>query len=116
MFIGHRMKRLELVFQPLAENGLKIEGSKCNFFQKCVSFLKHIISESGFKVDPEKVRAVERIKGPSSLKTSGPSRPCGLLSKIFPSFGKTAETLYSLLNNSKKFDWSTEGKRAVTEL
>ena len=30
--------RLELVFQRLSENGLKIKGSKCNFFQKRVSF------------------------------------------------------------------------------
>ena len=33
-----------------------------------VSFLGHIISESGVEVDPEKVRAVERMKKPSSLK------------------------------------------------
>ena len=28
------LKRLELVFQCLSENGLKIKGSNCNFFQK----------------------------------------------------------------------------------
>ena len=32
------LKRLELVFQRLSEIGLKIKGSKCNFFQKRVSF------------------------------------------------------------------------------
>ena len=61
------LKRLELVFQRLSENGLKIKGSKCNFFQKRFSFLGHIISESGVEVDPEKVRAVEKMKEPSSL-------------------------------------------------
>ena len=54
------LKRLELVFQRLSENGLKIKGSKCNFFQKRVSFLGHFISESGVEVDPEKVRAVKK--------------------------------------------------------
>ena len=62
------LKRLELVCQRLSENGLKIKRSKCNFFQKRVSFLVHIISESGVEVDPEKVRAVEKMKEPSSLK------------------------------------------------
>ena len=54
------LKRLELVFQRLSENGLKIKGSKCNFFQKRESFLGHIISESGVGINPEKVRAVEK--------------------------------------------------------
>ena len=56
------MKHLELVFQRLAENGLKIKEQNCNFFQKRVSFLGQIISESEVEIDPEKVRAVERMK------------------------------------------------------
>ena len=36
--------------------------------------------------------------------------------KFFPVFGKTAEPLYSLLNKSNKFEWSTECKNAVTKL
>ena len=55
-------KRLKLVFQRLSENGLKIKGSKCNFFQRRVSYLGHIISESGVEVDLEKVRAVGKKK------------------------------------------------------
>ena len=46
------LKRLELVFKRLSENGLMIKGSKCNFFQKRVRFLGHITSESGVEVDP----------------------------------------------------------------
>ena len=63
-----QLKRLKLVFQRLAENGLKIKGSKSNFFQKLVSFLGHINSESGVEVNPDKIRAVERMKEPLSLK------------------------------------------------
>ena len=62
------LKQFELVFQRLAESGITIKRSKCNFFQKRVSFLGHIISESGVKVDPEKERTVKRMKEPSSLK------------------------------------------------
>ena len=89
------LKRLELVFQRLSENGLKIKGSKCNFFQKHVSFFGHIISESGVEVDPEKVRAVEKMKEPSSLKdVRGFLGLVGYYRKITPGFGKTAEPLY----------------------
>ena len=92
------LKRLELVFQRLSENGLKIKGSKCNFLQKRVSLLGHIISESGVEIDPEKVRAVEKMKEPSSLKDVRAF--LGHFRKFIPVFGKTAEPLYRLLNKS----------------
>ena len=111
------LKRLKLVFQRLSENGFKIKGSICNFFQKRVSFLGHIISESGVEVDPEKVRAVEKMKELSSLKDVRAF--LGLLGyyrKFIPGFGKTAEPFYRLLNESNKFEWSTECTSAVAEL
>ena len=55
-------KQLDVFFQCLAKNELKIKGSKGIFFQKRVSFLGHIISQNGVKVEPEKIRAVESIK------------------------------------------------------
>ena len=62
------LKRLEMVFQRLAVIGLRIKGSEFNFFQKRVKFLGHNISDPGVEVDPQKVRAVQRMKEPSSLK------------------------------------------------
>ena len=70
-----------------------------------VSFLGHIMTESGVKAEPEKVKAVERMKEPSSLKDD--SAFLGLVRyyrKLIPGFGKRAEPLYSfLLNKSNKF-------------
>ena len=83
------LKRLELVFQRLAENGLNIKRSKFNFFEKGVNFLGHIISESGVKVHPEKARAVERLKEPSSLKhVRAFLALVGYYQKFIPGFGK----------------------------
>ena len=111
------LKRLELVFQRLSENGVKIKGSNCNFFQKRVSFLGHIISESGVEVDPEKVRAVEKMKEPSSMKDVRAFLGLvGYYRKLTLGFGKTAEHLYRSLNKSNKFEWSTECTSAVAEL
>ena len=111
------LKRLELVYQGLVENGLKIKGSQRNFLQKRVSFLGHIISESGFEVDPEKVRAIEKMKEPSSLKDVRAFLGLvGYYRKFIPGFVKTAVPFYSLLKSSNKFEWSTECKNAVAEL
>ena len=111
------LKGLELVFQRLSENGLKIKGSKCNFFQKHVSFLGHFISESGAEVDPEKLRAVEKMKKTSSIKDIRAFLGLvGYYRKFIPGFGKTVEPFYRLLNKSNNFEWSTECTSAVAEL
>ena len=47
---------------------LRLGDQNAVFFQKPVSFLGHIISESGVEVDPEKEKAVEKMKELSSLK------------------------------------------------
>ena len=91
---NEHLKRLELVFQRLVENGLMNKGLTCNFFQKRLSFLGHNVSESGVEADPEKVKAVERMKEPLSLKDVRAF--LGLVGsyRIFiPGSGKTAEHL-----------------------
>ena len=96
------LKRLELVFQSLVENGLKIKGSQRNFLQKRVSFLGHIISESGFEVDPEKVRAIERNERTIVPEgRQGLSRPCGLLSEIYSGFRKNSSTFLQFTEELK---------------
>ena len=57
------------------------------------------------------------MKEPSSLK--GVRAFLGLVGnyrKFIPGFRKTAEPLYSLLNESNKFEWSTKCQNAVTKL
>ena len=67
------------------------------FFQKRGSFLEHIISEGGAEVDPGKIRAVERMKEPSSLKdVRALLGLVGYNQKFILDFGKTAESLYNL--------------------
>ena len=72
----------------------KLRDQNAIFSKKRLSFLGHIISESGVEVDQEKVRAAEGTKEPSSLKDV---RAClGLVDcywKFVPGFGKTAEPL-----------------------
>ena len=105
-------------FPMFSGEWIKDQGIKIQFFpKKTVSFLGHIVSESGFEVDPEKVRAVGRVKEPSSLKDVRAFQGLvGCYQKFIPSFGKTVEPAYSFLIKPNKFEWNTECKNAVTEL
>jgi hypothetical protein len=47
-------KHLRLVLQKLREHKLYAKQSKCEFWLKEVSFLGHVVSNSGISVDPSK--------------------------------------------------------------
>lgn len=62
------LKRLELVFNRLHSNHLKLKPSKCHFFQREVKYLGHVVSASGVATDPDKVKAVAEWKQPATTK------------------------------------------------
>jgi hypothetical protein len=49
------VEHLRLVLQKLREHMLYAKRSKCEFWLKDVSFLGHVVSDSGIAVDPSKV-------------------------------------------------------------
>ena len=59
--------RLEAVLQKLKDAGLKLSPSKCNFLQKKIKYLGHMISEQGISVDPEKVSCVKAWPLPKTV-------------------------------------------------
>lgn len=62
------LKRLELVFNRLHSNHLKLKPSKCQFFQREVKYLGHVVSASGVATDPDKVKAVAEWRQPTTTK------------------------------------------------
>ena len=59
------IKRLQ-VFQRFRDANLKINPTKCAFFQTKVQFLGHVISKNGLEVDPEKVKAIQNFPVPQN--------------------------------------------------
>lgn len=65
--IQQHLERLELVFKRLQEQDLKVNLSKCNFFQERVRYLGHVVSQEGVATDPEKIAAVRDWRRPIYL-------------------------------------------------
>ena len=87
------LERLKLVFGRIEKRGLEIKGSKCNFFQKRVCFLGHVISEKRVEVDQEKLKAVEKMKAPTNLKeVRAILGLVGFYRKFIPGFAKNFRT------------------------
>ena len=57
-------QHLKIVLQILREKRLLAKLSKCDFWLKEVSFLGHIVSAEGIRVDPAKIEAIVSWKPP----------------------------------------------------
>ena len=62
------LERLEAVFSRLKQHGLKLKGSKCEFFQTKVRYLGHVVSQSGVETDPDKLSALSSWPVPNNVK------------------------------------------------
>ena len=57
-------QHLKIVLQTLREKNLYVKLRKCDFWLKKVSFISHIVSAEGIRVDPTKIEAVVNWKPP----------------------------------------------------
>ena len=62
------LERLEAVFSRLKQHGLKLKPSKCEFFKTKVTYLGHVVSESGVETDPDKISALASWPEPDNVK------------------------------------------------
>ena len=60
-------EKLRIVFQTLREHHLYAKLSKCDFYQKNIQYLGHIISEDGIEVDPEKIKEIVEWPRPRNV-------------------------------------------------
>ena len=60
-------QHLRIVLEMLREKKLYAKLSKCDFWLKKVSFLGHIVSAEGIRVDPAKIEAVVNWKSPQNV-------------------------------------------------
>ena len=62
------LTRLDAVFERLRWAGLSMKPSKCELFGTSASYLGHVMSRDGLKMDPKKIAAVKEID-PRSVNT-----------------------------------------------
>ena len=57
-------QHLRIALQILREKQLFVKLRKCDFWLKEVSFINHIVSTEGIRVDPVKIEAIVSWKPP----------------------------------------------------
>ena len=101
-----RELHLRIVLQILRENQLFAKLSKCDFWLKEVSFLGHIISAEGIRVDPVKIEAVMNWKPPRNVtEVRSFLGLAGYYLRFVQGFSVIASSLTRLLRKGVNLKW-----------
>ena len=60
-------KRLSIVLQKLQNANTTLNSEKCEFAEKEVHYLGHLINAQGISADPEKVKAITNMAAPTNI-------------------------------------------------
>ena len=108
---------VEFVLRRLQEEGYYAHPGKCEFFQKEVSFLGHVVSAAGVAVQEHKVKSVKDWPRPES-KTQVRSflGLTGYYRKFIQGYSEVALPLTELTRQSTAFDWKDGHQQAFDRL
>ncbi|GFX69692.1 retrovirus-related Pol polyprotein from transposon 412 [Trichonephila clavipes] len=111
------LQNIRKVLSKLSDANLKLNSSKCKFFQKEVNYLGHIISAEGVRTDPEKVSAVKNWKRPENLRELRSFLGlCTYYRKFVKGFSNIARPLHKLTESKQKFQWTKECEDSFLQL
>jgi transposase InsO family protein len=108
---------VEWVLKRLTDEGYYAHPDKCEFFQKEVSFLGHVVSERGVAVQQHKVASVSNWPQPRNKKDVRAFLGLtGYYRKFIPEYSAIAAPLTDLTRETVKFEWGDQEQAAFDEL
>ncbi len=113
---GHD-KTLEEVLKRASAAGLRLNKAKAQIGKSEVEYVGHILSTSGVKANPERIRAVQNM--PKPIDKEGVHRFLGMvtyLSKFIPNLSDVSAPLRELLKKEAEFHWGEDQNQSFEQL
>lgn len=111
------MTNLTNVLSKLQELGLKVERSKCKFFQKSVTYLGYTVDKDGIRPTEDKVKAIRDCPVPSNVsKLKSFFGIVSYYNRFTPNLSNLAKPLYNLLRKNVKFKWTKDCNIAFNKI
>jgi hypothetical protein len=110
-------EHLRVDLQNLRKHQLYAKFDKCDFHQKKIQYLGHVIFAKGIAVDPKKVRAIMEwlvMKDVANIQSF--MGITGYYHKFIEGFSKIAYPITLLQNKGTKFNWSQKCQDSFNKL
>src|ERR1700682_828509 len=115
--VDEHLHHLQLIFSRLRQHKLYAKLEKCQFMQREIKFLGHLVSSDGIRVNPDKVKAIQEWPVPKTVKDIrvflGAS---GYYRKFILNYSKVASPLTELLKDEQPSKWQEEQSTAFNKL
>ena len=114
---SEHMERLDAVLQRFKDANILLKFGKCEFFQRELTFLGHVISPEGIRPDPSKVSAVRECEAPKNVKEL--RRFIGMVNyfrRFIHHFADRAEPLLCMMRGGIKWNWGAAQQKAFEDL
>ena len=107
-------RKLEALLNRCRERGVVLNKNKLKLHISEVSFMGHIFSKEGLKIDPDKVKAILEMPRPEDVE--GVQRLNGFvnyLAKFLPRLADQMEPIRRLTRQHTEFEWAEEQEKAL---
>jgi len=110
-------EHLRIVLQTLRKHKLYTKFDKCDFYQKEIQYLRHVISEEGIVVDPKKIKAIMEWLVPKDVEDIRSFMGItGYYCRFIEGFSKTTYPITSLQKKGTKFKWTQKCQDSFNKL
>ncbi len=103
---GEHLQHLDMVLCKLREMNLKLNLNKCCFAAKSITFLGHVVRESGTRLDLSKIEAVLHFPQPRTVTNVRSFLGLiGYYRKYVKSYARLVAPLFELTRKDVDFVW-----------
>ena len=104
---AEHLKNLEDLFEILLKIGTKVNKKKGCFFAPEVEYIGFIINKDGYRINPEKIKALREILEAKSVKElQSFLGGINYYARFIPKMADIAHPLYKLLEKGRVWRWS----------
>jgi hypothetical protein len=108
---------LEGTFANMRKVNIKLNPAKCAFGIPSGKLLGFLVSHRGIEANLDKVKAIEEMRPPRSLKEMQCLMGCmAALGRFIARSGEKALPFFKLMKRTRKFEWTTEADKAFAKL
>lgn len=111
------LRQLEEVFTRLKKAKLTVNPAKLQYARSEISFLGHLVSSKGVRIDPDRVQGIRDFPPPRDAK--GISRFVGMVNfyrRFIPNVAELAAPLNQLRRKGEKWQWGPPQQEAFDKL